>query len=222
MNQPSTLLRSETAIIAGMATAAVGNDIVDWQNLASDYALIRDEISAVIPGFADYNEKIKAGRGFYLQNLAAQRQWNTAQKKALFSTAELPVQLAYEIAQNNTKNHVFTLQTLRSHDQYNTSIYGLDDRYRGVYGQRKVIFINANDMATLSLISGDLVKITTVSTDQVTRSVTDFKVMEYDIPAGCIAAYYPETNPLVPLESTAEDCGTPTSKSIPVTLEKLS
>lgn len=222
-NEPaSELLRSETAIIAGMAMAAVGNNIVDWQKLSSDYALIRDEISAVITGFDNYNAKIKTGRGFYLQNLAAQRQWKTPQNKAMFSTAALPTQLAHEIAKESTINHVFTLQTLRSHDQYNTSIYGMDDRYRGVYGQRKVIFINANDMVTLSLLPGDLVKITTVSTDNVVRSVDGFKVMEYDIPSGCIAAYYPETNPLVPLESIADDCGTPTSKSIPVTLEKLS
>lgn len=221
-NEPaSELLRSETAIIAGIATAAVGNDIVGWHTLASDYALIRDEISAVIPGFDNYNEKIKAGRGFYLQNFAAKRQWNTPQNKAMFSAADLPIKLSHEIAKDNTKNHVFTLQTLRSHDQYNTSIYGMDDRYRGVYGERKVIFINADDMAILSLTSGDLVKITTVSTDNVARAVTDFKVIEYDIPVGCIAAYYPETNPLVPLESIAEDCGTPTSKSIPVTLEKI-
>ncbi|MBU2872057.1 FdhF/YdeP family oxidoreductase [Colwellia sp. E2M01] len=221
-NEPaSELLRSETAIIAGMASASVGDKVVNWLKLASDYALIRDEISAVLPDFENYNTRIEAGRGFYLQNAAAERQWQTPANKAMFSAAELPEQLVHEIAKDKTKGLVFTLQTLRSHDQYNTSIYGMDDRYRGVYGERKVIFINADDMAKLNLIAGDFVKITTVSNDTVIRSVSHFKVIEYDIPSGCIAAYYPETNPLVPLESIAEDCGTPTSKSIPITLEKL-
>ncbi len=221
-NEPaSPNLRSETSIIASMAMASVGNKLVDWLKLSNDYALIRDEISAVIPNFDNYNEKIKTGRGFYLQNLAAQRQWKTPENKAMFSAAELPEQLAHEIAKDKTENPVFTLQTLRSHDQYNTSIYGMDDRYRGVYGERKVIFINAEDMAKVSLVNGDFVKITTIADDSVARSVTDFKVMEYAIPSGCIAAYYPETNPLVPLESVADDCGTPTSKSIPVILEKI-
>ena len=221
-NEPaSESLRSETAIISGIAKAAVGDSVVDWSTLTSDYALIRDDISAVIPGFDDYNSRIKTGRGFYLQNPAALRQWKTPEKKAMFSATNLPEQLAYESAEANTTLVVLTLQTLRSHDQYNTSIYGMDDRYRGVYGERKVIFINVDDMKKLSLENGDYVKISTVSNDGVERSVTNFKIVEYLIPQGCIAAYYPETNPLVPLESVADDCGTPTSKSIPVVLEKI-
>ena len=222
-NEPaSDNIRSETSIVAAMAMASVGDKIVDWQKLASDYALIRQEISAVIPGFEDYNARIKAGRGFYLENTAAQRQWRTPMKKATFSDANLPEQLAHERAQSLTKKPVLTLQTLRSHDQYNTTIYGMDDRYRGVYGERNVIFMNADDINNQALKNGDYVKITTISNDNIERSLSNFKIIEYPIPSGCIAAYYPETNPLVPLESVADDCGTPTYKSIAVSIEKIS
>lgn len=115
---------------------------------------------------------------------------------------------------------VLTLQTMRSHDQYNTTIYGMDDRYRGVYGERKVIFVNQGDMDKQALSEGDRVTIKTVSSDGVQRLVTGFKVISYHIPQGCVAAYYPETNPLVPLDSVADDCGTPTYKSIAVTIDK--
>jgi molybdopterin-dependent oxidoreductase alpha subunit len=221
-NEPaSEHLRSETAIIAGIAMASVGNKTVDWAKLSSNYAFIRDDISAVIPGFEEYNSRIKASRGFYLDNPAAKRQWNTPTKKAIFSAVALPDKLAHESVQNKTENMVLTLQTLRSHDQYNTTIYGMDDRYRGVYGERKVIFVNVDDMITLSLKSDDYVNITTISNDAIKRSVERFKVIEYAIPQGCVAAYYPETNPLVPLENIADDCGTPTYKSIPVILNKV-
>tara|TARA_R110001583_G_scaffold10782_7_gene49581 strand:- start:11893 stop:14172 length:2280 start_codon:yes stop_codon:yes gene_type:complete len=221
-NEPaSDTIRSETAIVGAMAMASVGDKIVDWTKLASDYALIRQEIAAVIPGFEDYNARIKIGRGFYLQNPAAQRQWHTPMKKATFSDDNLPEQLAHERAQSLTKKPVLTLQTLRSHDQYNTTIYGMDDRYRGVYGERNVIFMNADDINKHALKNGDYVKITTISNDSIERSLSNFKIVEYSIPSGCIAAYYPETNPLVPLESIADDCGTPTYKSIAVSIEKI-
>jgi anaerobic selenocysteine-containing dehydrogenase len=203
-----------------MAMASVGNKVVDWHKLASDYALIREEISAVIPGFEDYNARIKADRGFYLQNPAAQRQWCTPINKATFSDAPLPEKLTHEHAQSLTEKPVLTLQTLRSHDQYNTTIYGIDDRYRGVYGERNVIFMNAKDINNQALKNGDYVKISTISNDGIERSLSNFKIVEYIIPQGCAAAYYPETNPLVPLESVADDCGTPTYKSIPIAIEK--
>lgn len=221
-NEPtSDRLLSETAIIAKMAMATVGDNIVDWNKLTTDYALIREDISAVIPEFEHYNERIKAGRGFYLKNPAAQRQWNTPSKKATFSANTLPEQLAHESVSSQTKNAVLTLQTMRSHDQYNTTIYGMDDRYRGVYGERKVIFVNSTDMANQKLKNGAYVNIKTISNDGIERSISNFKVIEYPIPLGCVAAYYPETNPLVPLESVAEGCGTPTYKSIPISMEKV-
>ena len=221
-NEPaSTELRSETAIVAGMASASVGSDIVNWSALMHDYSLIRNDISNVLPDFFDYNERIKIGRGFYLQNKAALRQWQTNASKAIFSSALLPEKLSHEIAEQYTDKAILTMQTLRSHDQYNTSIYGMDDRYRGIYGERRVVFVNAQDMEKQQLNNGDKVKITTVSNDNITRSITDFKVVEYTIPSGCVAAYYPETNPLVPLENTADGCGTPTYKSIAVIIEKI-
>ncbi|MBA6326642.1 FdhF/YdeP family oxidoreductase [Colwellia sp. MB02u-6] len=221
-NEPaSENLRSETAIVASMALAAVGDSVVDWTSLMNDYGLIRADISKVLPGFHDYNQRIKVGRGFHLDNKAAQRQWKTRAEKATFSDTQLPEKLVHEVAEAFTDKPILTLQTLRSHDQYNTSIYGMDDRYRGIYGERRVILVNADDMAKQQLKNGDKVKITTVSSDNIVRTITDFKVVQYIIPAGCAAAYYPETNPLVPLESTADYCGTPTSKSIAVSIEKI-
>jgi molybdopterin-dependent oxidoreductase alpha subunit len=221
-NEPaSEHLRSETAIVASMAMAAVGDSVVDWTSLMNDYSLIREDISKVLPEFHDYNQRIKVGRGFHLDNKAAQRQWKTKAEKATFSDTQLPEQLAHEVAEAFTDKPILTLQTLRSHDQYNTSIYGMDDRYRGIYGERRVIFVNADDMVKQQLKNGDKVKITTVSSDNIVRTLTDFKVVQYIIPAGCAAAYYPETNPLVPLESTADHCGTPTYKSIAISIEKI-
>jgi molybdopterin-dependent oxidoreductase alpha subunit len=221
-NEPAAkMLRSETAIVAGMAQASVGDKIVDWSKLCSDYDYIRQDISKVIPEFEHYNSKINSDRGFYLNNSAAQRQWSTPERKAVFCDAQLPEQLAHENAKILTTKPVLTLQTLRSHDQYNTTIYGMDDRYRGVYGERNVIFINAQDINNQALKNGEYVKIKTVSNDGIERSVTNFKIIEYPIPLGCVAAYYPETNPLVPLESVADDCGTPTYKSIPISIEKM-
>lgn len=212
-------LRSEVAIISGIAAATLGDNLIDWSKLSANYALIRDEISAVIPGFKNYNQRIETERGFYLDNSAAQREWKTLTGKANFSAAILPSHLSSTVTESLSTQPVLTLQTLRSHDQYNTSIYGLDDRYRGIHGQRKVVFINDEDMANQRLQDGDLVSIVTVSNDNITRSVSGFRVVRYQIPAGCIAAYYPETNPLVPLESVADDCGTPTYKSISVILK---
>ena len=221
-NEPaSNTLRSETAIIAAMAMATVGNKIVDWDKLSNDYELIREDISKVITGFENYNSKVDTDKGFYLKNYAGKRQWQTSNNRANFSNTPLPVQLAHEKAKEYTDKPILTLQTLRSHDQYNTTIYGMDDRYRNVYGERNVIFMNADDIKKQSLVDGDYVKITTISNDDIERSITNFKVIEYAIPAGCVAAYYPETNPLVPLESIAEECGTPTYKSIPISLEKV-
>jgi len=216
----SDKLKSEVAIIAGIAESVLGKDIVNWSKLTDDYALIRDEIEAVIPNFTDYNDNIKLDRGFYLQNSAAQRVWNTGNNKANFSAAPLPAQLVHELASTDETSQTLTLQTLRSHDQYNTSIYGMDDRYRGIYNERRVLMMNRQDIKRLGFAANDVVTISTVSKDDITRSVSDFKIVEYDIPSGCLAAYYPETNPLVPLDSVAKDCGTPTYKSIAVKLAK--
>ncbi|WP_067701549.1 FdhF/YdeP family oxidoreductase [Erwinia sp. ErVv1] len=205
--------RSETWIVASIAQAVLGSEKVDWQALAGDYNLIRDHIAATIPGFDDFNAKCDIKGGFYLGNAAAEFRFNTLHNKAQFSPARLPDSL---FPQLDGVEVPFTLQTLRSHDQYNTTIYGLDDRYRGVYGQREVLFIHPDDLAAQGLSAGDNVDIETLWNDGITRRVSGFKLVPYNIPRGNLAAYYPETNPLVPLSSFGDDSGTPTSKSVPV------
>lgn len=210
--------RSETAIVAGIADAVLGNEKLDWLSLAADYHKIRDHIAATLPGFSDFNARCDIKGGFYLGNAAAELRFHTPGNKAQFSHARLPTSLFPPLG--NGVDAPFTLQTLRSHDQYNTTIYGLDDRYRGVYGQREVLFINEEDMAGLGLAAGVDVDIETLWNDGITRKVTGFKLVPYNIPRGNLAAYYPETNPLVPLSSFGDESGTPTSKSIPVTITR--
>ncbi len=207
--------RSETWIVAGIAEAVLGDEKVKWRELAGDYNLIREHIAATIPGFADFNAKCDIPGGFYLGNAAAELRFNTPSQKAEFNASALPTSLFPNLDQDVP----FTLQTLRSHDQYNTTIYGLDDRYRGVFGQREVVFINPDDMADLGFTKGQNVDIETLWNDGITRRVSGFKLVPYNIPRGNLAAYYPETNPLVPLNSFGDDSGTPTSKSVPVKLE---
>ncbi len=208
--------RSETAIVAGIAHATLGSDHIDWLGMAADYNVIRDHIAATIPGFADFNRQCDIPGGFYLGNAAAELRFNTPSRQAEFSAAALPTSLFPQLG--NDVEVPFTLQTLRSHDQYNTTIYGLDDRYRGVYGQREVVFIHPDDMASLGFSEGQLVDIETLWNDGLTRRVSGFKLVPYNIPRGNLAAYYPETNPLVPLSSYGDGSGTPTSKSVPVKL----
>ncbi|AGB83080.1 molybdopterin-dependent oxidoreductase alpha subunit [Serratia sp. FGI94] len=211
--------RSETAIVAGIANAAVGNTpTINWLELAGDYNKIRDHIAATIPGFDDFNRKCELPGGFYLGNAAAELRFRTPSGKAQFSHAPLPATLFPQLtAQQEVP---FVLQTLRSHDQYNTTIYGLDDRYRGVYGQREVLFMNPEDIAAAGYQAGELVDIETIWNDGVKRAVSGFKLVSYAIPRGNLAAYYPETNPLVPMNSIGDGTGTPTSKSVPVKITR--
>ncbi|HEY0957296.1 MAG TPA: FdhF/YdeP family oxidoreductase [Roseateles sp.] len=225
MNAPaSEHLLSEPMLVARMAAATLTNSRTPWLQLAGDYAAIRDKIEAVLPDFAGFNEKIKAPGGFRLRNTASERVWVTASGKAQFSTHAMPTDLAVErVADRQRDVRVFTLTTLRSHDQYNTTIYGHDDRYRGVYGHRRVVFIHADDIRDLGLKAGDWVDITSLyvgegSDDVQQRRAERFLLVAYDIPRGCLASYYPETNTLVPLESFSLLARTPTSKSIPVVL----
>jgi len=212
----STEQRSETAIVCGIAHAVLGDKNLDWLALAEDYNLIRDHIEATVPGFTDFNKRCDIKGGFYLGNAAAELKFATPNGKANFSHDPLPERVIPEINQKAP----FTLQTLRSHDQYNTTIYGLDDRYRGVYGQREVLFINPQDLADLNMADGELVEIETLWTDGIERKVSGFKLVSYDIPRGNLAAYYPETNPLVPLNSFGDQTHTPTSKSVPVVIRR--
>jgi len=222
INPPaSPHLLSEPAIVARLAHATLGaRSRIDWLGLAQDYALIRDEIEKVFPDFANFNQRVAAPGGFRLRNTASERVWQTATGKAAFFAHAVPGETAQQRAQKRVpEKRVFTLQTTRSHDQYNTTIYGMDDRYRGVYGQRRVLFINAEDIKALGMRDGDWVNIQTVWDDGQERRADGFKLVAYDTPRGNLAAYYPETNPLVPLTAVAMRAGTPASKSIPVILE---
>jgi len=219
MNKPaSDNLLSEVAIVARMAHATLGSAKVDWLANAADYALIRDGIAKVIDGFADYNERLKNPGGFHLGVASRERIWKTPSGKAQFLVHAIALDTPIHLARQQHGERLMTLMTTRSHDQYNTTLYGLDDRYRGVYGQRRVLFANPDDIAMLGFAAGQRVDITSVWADGIERRVDGFLLVEYDIPRGCLGAYYPETNPLVPLSSVADGAGTPTSKSIPVLL----
>jgi anaerobic selenocysteine-containing dehydrogenase len=219
MNAPaSPHLLSEIAIVARMAAATLGSEKIDWLWYAQDYARIRDAIEAVVEGFERYNERVAVPGGFHLTPAARNRVWQTPSGKAQFLVNRIDKDTPINRARAQYGDKLMVLMTTRSHDQYNTTIYGLDDRYRGVFGLRRVVFINPADLARLGLEAGQHVDITSVWDDGVQRHVEDFVLVEYDIPQGCLGAYYPETNPLVPLESTGDGCGTPTSKSVPVLL----
>jgi len=221
INPPaSDQLLSEPAIIARLAAATIGErSRTRWLWLIEDYARIRDRIEAVFADFKDFNQRVAVPGGFRLRNTASERVWTTDDGKAHFVAHPVPVDTPSHQARAKRRDTVvFTLLTTRSHDQYNTTIYGHDDRYRGVFGQRRVVFIHPEDIRALGMKKGDWVNIHTVWSDGQERRADRFKLVGYDIPRGDLAAYYPETNPLVPLASVALNAGTPTSKSIPVVL----
>lgn len=220
INAPaSTDLLSEPAIVAQMAAATLGTKSkVNWLQLIENYDLIRDKIAAVFSDFADFNQRVKVPGGFHLPNGAAQRQWLTSNHKAKFTVHKIATDLPVHQARLSQDKPVFTLSTVRSHDQYNTTIYGMNDRYRGVFGERKVLFIHPQDLQMLGWQAGQRVDIQSIASDGKLRQVQGFLLVEYDIPRGCLASYFPETNPLVPLHSYAEGARTPTSKAIPVCL----
>jgi len=221
----SKLLKSEVAIVANIAKYTLSESKLDWLELAADNRKIRNLIEQCISGFSDYNQRLESPGGFYLGNTAAQRQWMTKSGFANIKSHRLPDRLIAEeirVKRKKSKKHglIFTLQTMRSHDQYNTTIYGLNDRYRGIKGQRKVIFMHADDMQALELTHEQKVTITSHWHDGSERSVSGFKAVAYGIPKGNMAAYYPETNPLVALDSYGDRSFTPTSKAIAISITK--
>jgi molybdopterin-dependent oxidoreductase alpha subunit len=207
-------LRSEPAIIAGMALATLPTTRVRWAEMISDYGKIRDCIEAVFPEFADFNTRIKKPGGFRLRVAASEREWLTPTRKANF--------LVYPGLDEDPRvpdRDALTLTTIRSHDQYNTTIYGLNDRYRGIRGRRDVVFINERDLASRGLKHGDLVDVSVVpdaGSKQGERVMRGLTAVAYNIAQGSIAAYYPEANALVALDHYDAKCGTPSYKSIPV------
>ncbi|MGS1010050.1 FdhF/YdeP family oxidoreductase [Achromobacter anxifer] len=210
----SAELRSEPAIVAAMARATLPHSKVDWLGLVQNYDRIRDLIERTIPGFKDYNARIRVPGGFRMPLPPTERKWNTPTGKAMFSVFP-GVRERYE----PWPEGVLRLVTIRSHDQYNTTIYGLDDRYRGVFGRRDVLFMNPQDLAEQGLEHGDLVDIETVSPTRTLR-LAGITAIEYSIARGSVAAYYPEANVLVPLDYRDKESGTPSYKSIPVRIRK--
>ena len=203
-------LRSEPFIVASIAEKTLGSTHLEWTSLVGDYDRIRDLMEASLHGFEDYNKRVRQTNGFSLPNPPRDAQaFDTPSGKAMFTTHSLPnVQVDED---------QYVLMTLRSHDQYNTTIYGLHDRYRGVHGRRRVVFMNANDMVERGWKSRQRVSITSHFKGE-TRHANDWMLIPYDIPSGNLAAYFPEANCLVPLHSTADVSNTPTSKWIVCTL----
>ncbi|MEM8621651.1 MAG: FdhF/YdeP family oxidoreductase [Actinomycetota bacterium] len=206
----SPSLRSEVQIVCNLAERTVPTAAIPWSQFAGDHALIRDRISQVVPGFERFNERVAEPNGFVLEHAARdRRRFHTETGKAQFTVNELTFA--------TTRGDELLLQTIRSHDQYNTTIYGLDDRYRGVRGGRRVVFVAQDDLDARGIAAGAIVDLVARSDDGVSREAPGFRAVAYDVPPGCCAAYFPETNVLVALES-ANDAGTPAYKSIPITL----
>ncbi len=204
-------LKSEVDIVCSMALATLTDSPVRWADLRDDYTEIRRHISHVVPGCASYDEKVDRPGGFVLPHPPRDnRVFETKLGKAMITSTPVEV---LEVPKGR-----LLLQTLRSHDQFNTTIYGLDDRYRGVKNGRRVVFVHPEDIRSLGFEDGDMVDLVSEWRDGTEREAKSFRIVPYDQPRGCAAAYYPETNPLVPLDSTAKGSNQPASKSVVVRL----
>lgn len=208
----SNQLMSEVAIVCHLATEVLRNkSTIDWMSLHQNYDLIRNEIEKTIPGFHNYNERVRIDGGFYLPNSARVGAFPTENKKANFTVSKSEM---VELKENE-----LLMMTIRSHDQYNTTIYGLNDRYRGVNNERRVIFMNKKDIEKRDLKKLDVVNLYNFDDDR-ERIAHRFLVIPYDIPETCCATYFPETNVLVPIKSVAKESNTPTSKSVKIEVRK--
>ncbi|RYZ00426.1 MAG: FdhF/YdeP family oxidoreductase, partial [Comamonadaceae bacterium] len=212
------MMLSEPAIVAGIAMATLEpNPNVPWKEWVGDYARVRDAIEATWPEvFKDFNARFRVPGGFHRPIPARERVWKTPNGKANFMVPE-----GLDANPDAPSNGVGVLQlmTMRSDDQFNTTVYSLDDRFRGVYGTRMVLLMNRGDMAALGLAEGQLVTASTAVADGHARRVAGLRVTPYDIPRGCVAGYYPECNPLMPLAHHAEESHVPAAKSIPIRLQ---
>jgi len=215
LKPPSDQLRSEPWIIAGIAKATLGDRYgIDWEGMAGDYQLIRDKIEIVFPDFQEFNVRVKTPGGFRLTVAASDRVWKTQSGKAEFLVAP-----GLDEDARLRDPDALVLTTLRSHDQYNTTIYGLDDRYRGVFGRRDVIFMNRRDLETRGLGDGDLIDIEAICPSDA-KTVTGFTAVAYDIPPGSVAGYYPEMNRVIALADYDRKSGTPAYKGVPVRVRR--
>lgn len=209
----SDALLSEVAVVCGVANATLKNHSkVNWLQYKDDYNLVRNDIAEVVAGFENYNNRLQKPSGFYLPNGARSREFNTKTGKAQFSINKLP--------DWKLKSYELIMMTIRSHDQFNTTIYGLNDRYRGIFNERRVIFMNHDDMRERNLTYKQVVNLKSIYNGNI-REAHNFKVVGYDIPKNCCATYFPETNVLVPLDSFAHTAKTPASKSVKITVEAV-
>lgn len=207
----SNNLLSEVAVVCGIANATLKDrSKINWLAYKDNYALVREDIAEVVNGFQDYNKKLKQPAGFYLPNGARERKFKTKTGKANFTKNKLP--------KWKLKSGELIMMTIRSHDQFNTTIYGLDDRYRGVFNERRIIFMNRDDMKLRNFKEQQVVNLKSEFNGTI-RNANNFKVVGYDIPKNCCATYFPETNVLVPLDSFAHTAKTPASKSVRITVE---
>ena len=202
-------LLSEHAIIAGIANVTFTNSPINWSAMKDDYNVVRNHIAATIPGFENFNEKVQQPSGFYLPNGARERNFSLPDKKARFTINPL--------AENKIAKGNFIMMTIRTHDQYNTTIYGMDDRYRGIINERRVILMNPEDIKESNLKAEQIVHLTSFFNGE-ERVARNFKIISYNIAKGCIATYFPETNVLVPIDSVADKSNTPVSKFIEVAI----
>jgi molybdopterin-dependent oxidoreductase alpha subunit len=209
----STELLSEPQIVARLARATFAHrTTVNWEELANDYDKIRDAIESVIPGFEDYNERARQPGGFYLPNAARNRVFNTKTGKANFTVHDLP--------QHDLGPDQFLMMTIRSHDQFNTSVYTENDRYRGISNGRRVVFLNEEDMAGAGLQAQQVVDLVSHFEGE-ERIARQFSVVPYDIPRRCAATYFPEANVLVPVRNVALKSNTPVSKSVVISIRPV-
>ncbi|MEM9856164.1 MAG: FdhF/YdeP family oxidoreductase [Bacteroidota bacterium] len=207
----SNALLSEPKIVAGLANATLQGSTVAWDRLTDNYDFIRDAIERTIPGFDKYNERVRQPGGFYLPNGAREGEFKTKSGKANFTVNKL--------SEHQLKPEEYLMMTVRSHDQYNTTIYGLHDRYRGVFNERRVVLMNARDMNEAGIAQKDKVDLVS-NYDGIERKAESFIAIEYDIPKRCVATYFPEANAVIPYNHYAHTSKTPISKSVVIKLKK--
>ena len=218
LDPASPHLKSEPALVASLAKATLPDSVVDWSAMAADYSRIRDAIEAVFPAFENFNERIKHPGGFRLYNAASERVWLTPSGRAQFKVMQ-----GINEDPRSLKCHDLVLTTLRSHDQYNTTLYGLNDRYRGVTGRRDVLFINAEEAEKRQLRVGDRVDLMALDPDgnPTSRQMKNLTIVIIDMAPGSVGAYYPEANVMVPLDSHDTKSGIPAYKSIPISMKRV-
>jgi len=221
----SELQRSEPAIVAELAHALGCAPAVPWLQFADDYALLRERIEqcqrGITAGFENFNERLDEHGRIALPNSAAERRWKTASGKAQFRVHALRDDTPVAIARRKHGDEVLVLMTIRAHDQFNTTVYSSNDRYRDVEGDRRVLFLNGEDLARHGMRDGELIHIEALHEDGITRRLEGFRARAWDLPRGCAAAYYPEASGLVSASTTSSDTHTPLYKEVPVRIRKI-